>query len=165
MIAAALALVLQAHTLENITPADLPQDSIAGIRLGEPQAAAITRLHEMGDHVEERAVDNGATEYVAGVLQVRTCRGVVDFVTLQLEDFHMFATLAEAMIHVYGPPNTPDIMAMGDPQHAATVSLAAVRLSWRRAPAYLLGYSEVSGERHAFETLAAPHSPCPPTYN
>lgn len=161
----ALALALQAHTLENLTPRDLPQDTIAGLRLGESQAEATARLHEISDSVVERPGDLGGTEFVAGHVQMTICRGNVVSVVVELEDFHMFATIAEAMTHVYGPA-IPDPMAFAgarpatDPRGALTMSFAAIRLRWRRAPTYLLGYTEISGERRAFESLTSQINPC-----
>ncbi|HEX5181959.1 MAG TPA: hypothetical protein VFW19_02285 [Allosphingosinicella sp.] len=143
-----------------VAPApDLPLDEIAGVRLDETDAAVMDYLRQSGP-VERTPEGNGAIAIKAGDTNITICEGHVVHVDRNVgTSFHEFARSAGVFLKVHGAPNAPDIFAIdaarpaSDPRGAAKVSLSTIRLTWAKAPHFILGLSEVNGRITVFIAL------------
>ena len=165
MLLPALALVAE------IAAQHLPLDEIAGIRLAESESVVSDRMRGFGP-VTRSSGALGGVQLAAGSVKVTLCEGRVVHVERRLgQSVHEFARIAEDMLTVNGPPLSPDIFAIDYRRPPAAggrqSTITVIRLSWAKAPAYFLGYSEVGDDHEVIEALNA-DNPCragqPPTH-
>jgi hypothetical protein len=157
----AVALMALSATLQPAAAqAKLDLSQVAGVHLGDTESAATAQLAEFGNVTREQG-EKGALSLVAGPVNATLCQGRIVMVSLQLgTSFHEFARLAGAWMKVRGAPEPPDIFAIdasrpaSDPLGALTISASTIRLSWKNAPGYALGFREVDGKHVVWEVLA-----------
>ena len=139
-------------------------DVVAGVRLGDTRAVVEAKWKEFGPITATNSED-GSVELESGSDKATICQGKVVTVSRVLgDDFNIFAEYANLFMREHGQPEKPDIFAANadiptpDSQGATPFKSSVIRLQWRAAPDYILGYMEVNEDRSAFESLVGKNS-------
>ena len=138
-----------------------PVDEVAGVRLGDNEAAARRQIRRWG-HVERHVREDGAVTLTAGDAAATLCQNeVVSAVLVIGHGLHDFARSAQFFLRTHGPALSPEIFAL-DAQRSAAGKAAGtdiVRLKWAKAPAFSLAYSE-AGDTHQLFVALNGSNPC-----
>jgi len=138
-----------------------PVDNVAGVRLGDSEAAARRRIRRYGA-VARQVADDGAVTLTAGAAAATLCRDeVVSMVLVIGHGFHDFARAGAHFLKTRGPALSPELYAIAPAGSAAGAAVGTdiVRLKWAEAPAFSLAYSEAGDTHQVFVALNAPN-PC-----
>ena len=145
-----------------VTAKNLPLDVVAGVHLGESEALATDHIRQFGP-VERQVGEGGAVTLTARDATVTVCQGRVVHVDLDIgRNVHDFARFAELFLKAHGPAESPEIWALDYAKSATgevVVTSDIVRLTWAKAPAFSLAYSETGDVHEVFVALNAAN-PC-----
>ena len=148
-----------------VTPADIPLDEIAGVRLGDTVDVARTALSKFGT-VTEQAAERAGTQLKSGDAEVMLCKGrVVQIVRVLGSSAHDFAKIGGMFSEAHGVPQAELFGFDGsrpatDPEGPLTISMSVIRLKWEKAPLFFLGFKELNGDLEVSEILNAETNPC-----